>query len=139
METAIQTYVVQPVAVPMVPLGAPNLTDPVVLDAVYDRSSGYLNVTLSIMIPGDLNPNQVSIKQYYSSSHNTVLEFYAVYSSESTEDAKPLTCTFKASAVDASGNTIDLAAILSVYNMLANTVGPKTSRGVMTTVRTTEC
>lgn len=138
METTIQTYVVQPVALPIVPTSAPNLPDPVVLDAVYDRSSGYLTVTITIMLPGDLNPNQVSIKQYYSSSHNTVLEFYAVYSSESTEDAKPLTCSFKASPVDVYGNPIELGAIMSVYNMLVNSVGPKTSRGVMTTVRTTE-
>lgn len=138
MEATIQTYVVQPIALPILPTSAPNLTNPVVLDAVYDRSSGYLTVTMTIMIPGDLNPNQVSVKQYYSSSHKTVLEFYAVYSSESTADTKSLTCSFKASPVDAAGSPIELGAIMSVCNMLVNSVGPKTSRGTVSTVRTTE-
>lgn len=138
MEVTIQTYTVQPVLLPLTPADTPTLADPTAIDAAYSTSTQKLTVAMTFMIPGDLNPSQVAIKQYYDSSDPCNLQFYAVYGSSSTATPKPVTCSFKASAVDAAGHDIDLGAILTLFIMLVNTVGPKTSRGVMTTVRTTE-
>lgn len=139
MEATIQTYTVQPIAVPISPTSAPNLADPTAIDAEYNSGTGKLIVVMTFMVPGDLNPNQVSIKQYYTPDNASNLQFYAVYGSSSSATPKSITCSFQACATDAGGHGIDLGAILSVYNLLVNTVGPKTSRGVMTTVRTTGC
>lgn len=138
MEVTIQNYTVQPVMLPLTPVGSPTLADPTAIDAAYSTSTQKLTVAMTFMIPGDLNPNQVSIKQYYDSSDSCNLQFYAVYSSSSTATPKPVTCSFKASAVDAAGHDIDLGAILTLFILLVNTVGPKSSRGIMSTVRTTE-
>ncbi len=136
---AIQNYIVQPVMMQIVPMSAPYLTDTFNIDAAYAVSTGQLTIFMSFMIPGDINPSQVSIKQYYDRDHeSSELQFYAVYGSESTAQAKEITCKFKACATDAGGAPIDLGAILSITTMLVNTVGPKTSRGTVSSVRTTE-
>lgn len=137
METTIQTYTVQPVAVPISPTSAPNLADPTAVDAEYITGSRKLMVAMTFTIPGDLNPDQVSIKQYYSPDNSSNLQFYAVYGSSSSASPQTVTCSFQACATDAGGHDIDLGAVLTVFNMMVNTVGPKTSRGVMSSVRTT--
>lgn len=135
---SIQNYIVQPVMLPIVPASGTSLPETFCVDAVYAVGTGQLTVLMSFMIPGDLSPSQVSIKQYYDNRDEHKLQFYAVYSSESTMQAKQVDCKFKASATGASGESIDLGAILSVMTMMVNTVGPKTSRGIMSNVRTTE-
>jgi hypothetical protein len=135
----IQNYIVQPVMAPIVPASGTSLPETFKIDAAYAVSTGQLTIFMSFMIPGDVNANQVSIKQYYDALHEpSELQFYAVYGSESTMTAKEVTCKFKACPTDAGGSPIDLGAILNVMTMLVNTVGPKTSRGVMSSVRTTE-
>jgi|GEM_PF-5200308 len=135
---AVQNYIVQPVMLPIVPCPGTSLPETFCIDAVYAVGTGQLTVTMSFMIPGDLSASQVSIKQYYDDHDEHKLQFYAVYSSESTMQAKQVDCKFKASATGASGEPIDLGAILDVMTMMVNTVGPKSSRGIISNVRTTE-
>ena len=113
------------------------LNDPTGIDAVYNAGTGQLSLAVTFMIPGNLNANQVSIKQYYNSAQSSKLQFYICYNSESTATPKAVTCAFQASATDAAGNPITLGAILNVFLMMYNAAGPKTSRGAMVTVRTT--
>nr|WP_294858652.1 hypothetical protein [uncultured Fluviicola sp.] len=134
----IQTYIVQPVMLPILPTSGPYLADTFNIDAAYSVSTLQLTVLMSFMIPGDLTASQVSIKQYFDEHEPNELQFYAVYSSESTAQMKEVSCKFKACATDAGGAPIDLGAILNVMTMMVNTVGPKTSRGTVCTVRTTE-
>lgn len=139
MEGAIQTYTVQPVMSPLVPVLGDPLTEAFDIDAAYVTAIGQLVVQMSFMIPTVLNPNDVTIKQFYmSGGRSTRLEFYVVYACESTGPYKQVDCEFKASEVDAAGNPIALRSILSIKTMLFCTVGPKSSRGIMSTVRTTE-
>lgn len=133
----VQSYTVQPVMLPILPASAPYLADTFNIDPSYSVSTAQLTVLMSFMIPGDLNPSLVSIKQYYNSNQSSELQFYAVYSSESTATTKQVNCKFKACVTDAAGNPIDLGAILNVKTMLVNSVGPKSSRGVLTSVRVT--
>lgn len=136
---AVQNYLVQPVLLPIVPMSAPYLTDTFNIDAAYAVSTGQLTVFMSFMIPGDLSPSQVSIKQYYDSHDEpNQLQFYAVYSSESTATMKQVNGKFKACATDAGGSPIDLGSILNIMTMVVCTVGPKSSRGIISNVRTTE-
>lgn len=135
----VQNYIVQPVMLPIVPMSAPYLTDTFNIDAAYAVSTGQLTVFMSFMIPGDLSASQVSIKQYYDRDHeSSQLQFYAVYSSESSSAMKQVNGKFKACATDAGGNPIDLGSILDIMTMVVCTVGPKSSRGIISNVRTTE-
>ena len=137
-EVTTQTYTVVPVLLPILPASSPYLDDPTGVDAVYNTVSGNLTVSFTLMIPSDLNPNELTINQFYSALEPNKLCFYAVYTSTSSVRSIPLTCWFRASALDAGGAGIDLGAILSIYSLMVNTVGPKSSRGLLTTVRTTE-
>lgn len=133
-----QNYVVQPIMLPILPASAPYLTETYNVDPSYSVSTEQLTVLMSFKIPGDVNPSQVSIKQYYNSNQASDIEFYAIYSSESTTDAlKSVNSKFKACATDAAGNAIELGAILNVKTMLVNSVGPKSSRGTSSSVRVT--
>lgn len=132
----IHNYTVGKVSTPVSPT-SPYLTDTFDIDPVYTTSLGELEVWMSFMIPGDLDPDEVSIKQYYSSDEPTELQFYATYNSSSTVTPVQVDCKFKAIPSDASNNPIDLSHITDVFTMLYYIGGPKTSRGVMTTVRTT--
>ncbi len=134
----IQNYIVQPVMLPILPTSGPSLDETFRIDPAYNAATQQLNVTMSFKIPGDYNASNVAIKQYYNPNDTSKLHFYAVYGSESTAELKRVDCTFKASAMDAAGNPIALGGILAITTMLVNTVGPKTSRGVMSSVRTTE-
>jgi hypothetical protein len=136
-EATIQIYNVQPIMMPIVPASASTLQETFNVNVNYSATTGQLGVTMSFMIPGNLNPSQVSIKQYYSSNEPSTLEFYAVYSSESTATPKQVDCKFKASTVDANNTPISLGSILSVMTMMVCTSGPKTSRGVVNAVRLT--
>jgi hypothetical protein len=134
----IQSYVVQPIMLPIVPTSGPYLADTFNIDPVYAVSTGQLTIMMSFMIPAELSASQVSIKQYYNSSEPTELQFYAVYSSESTTATKQVNCKFKASATDAAGHSIAIGDILNILTMVVCTAGPKSSRGIMSSVRTTE-
>jgi len=134
---AVQNYIVQPVLLPILPVTGTSLPETFCIDAAYVVATGELDVLVSFMIPGDINANQVSIKQYYDVHDENKLQFYAVYGSESSVQAKEVKGRFKASATDAAGNPIDLGCIRSIMTMLVNTVGPKTSRGTVSSVRTT--
>lgn len=139
MDTTIQTYIVQPVAMPILPCGAPYLPDTTAVDAAYKVSTGQLSVAMTFMLPGTINPNQVTIQQYYPGNADpSKLFFYAVYNSDSSATAKPVTCAYKACPVDAAGSPISLGSILTIETMVVNLYGPKSSRGMATTVRTTE-
>lgn len=137
-EGVIQNYIVQPVMLPILPTSGPYLAETFNIDAAYSVSTELLNVLMSFMIPGDVSPSQVSIKQYFDAHEPSQLQFYAVYSCESGSPTKQVNCKFKACATDAGGAPIDLGAILNVMTMVVNTVGPKTSRGTVSSVRTTE-
>jgi hypothetical protein len=134
---AIQNYTVQPVMLPILPASGPYLADTFNIDAAYSVSAAQLTVLMSFMIPADLTASQVSIKQYFDDHEPYELQFYAVYSSESSSPTKQVNAKFKACATDASGTPIDLGAILNVMTMVVNTVGPKTSRGMVSSVRVT--
>ncbi|WP_343634183.1 hypothetical protein [Fluviicola sp.] len=139
MDTTIQTYTVQPVALPIVPCGAPNLPETAGVDAAFNVASGQMSVTMTFMLPGTINPSQVTIQQYYPAvADPSKLYFYAVYNSDSTATAKPVNCAFKASPVDSSGGAISLGSVLTINTMLVNLYGPKSSRGMNSAVRTTE-
>ncbi|AEA45032.1 hypothetical protein [Fluviicola taffensis] len=135
---AIQTYIVQPVMLPILPASGNSLAETFNIDAVYIVANGQLNVIMSFMIPANVNPSQVSIKQYYSSTEPSSLSFYASYASNLTSEIVQVNCKFRASTTDARGRAISLGSVLSISTMVVCTVGPKTSRGVMTSVRTTE-
>ncbi|MDF3026755.1 MAG: hypothetical protein K0S23_1062 [Fluviicola sp.] len=135
----IQTYTVQPVMMPIIPTTGDPLTDTFNVDAAYSNTTGYLTVVLSFMIPTELQADQVTVKQYYNSGGRSKrLEFYLVYDCESTGTYKQVNCQFKASAVDGAGSPIDLGGILNVFTMVVCLAGPKTSRGTVSSVRTTE-
>ncbi len=137
-QITLQTYTVQPIPASMSPIGSPYLTDPTAIDAAYNATSQQITLTMSFTIPGDLDPNQVSVKQYFTSSQSSRLQFYICYSSASTATPQTVACTFTASNLDSAGNPIDLGAISKVFNMLKNATGPKSSRGILTSVRTTD-
>lgn len=137
-QVTLQTYVVQPVMLPLTPVGSLFLPDPTAIDPVYNVETQILKVSMVFMLPGNVSASQVSIKQYYNSAQPTKLQFYAVYNSSSTATPVAVSCSFNASPLDAAGNAITLGGIMTVFNMLKNTNGPKTSRGVATAVRTTD-
>lgn len=137
-QVSIQTYTVQPVPTTISPVLPALLPDPAPIDAAFNAGTQQLTVALTFMIPGNLNASQVSIKQYYDSSQSSKLYFYICYNSESTATPKAVSCAFQASATGPGGTPITLGAILNVYIMMYNAAGPKTSRGAMVTVRTTE-
>lgn len=138
METTIQPYIVQPVAAPMLPVTPATLDEAVAVDAAYSVEAQQLNVAITFMLPGNVSPSQVTIKQYYNAAVGGKLHFYLVYNCESPEQMKPITGGFKASPFDAAGSPIPLGTILAITTMMVNSSGPKSSRGLMTTVRTTE-
>jgi hypothetical protein len=108
------------------------------VDAAYATATGYLTVVLSFMIPTVLQADQVTVQQYYNSAgRSKKLEFYLVYDCDYTGSYKQVDCQFKASAVDGAGNPIALGSILNVMTMVVCLAGPKTSRGVISAVRTT--
>lgn len=134
-----QNYTVQPVMLPIVPTTGDPLTDTFNVDAAFSSTSGYLTVVLSFMIPVTLPADQVTVKQYYNSAGRSKrLEFYLVFNCDPAGPYKQVDCTFKASPVDGAGNPIDLGSILNVFTMVVCLVGPRTSRGIVSNVRTTE-
>jgi len=136
--TTIQNYTVQPVMLPILPTSGPYLADPFNITATYSTSTAQLTILMSFMIPGNVSPSSVSIKQFFTADNATNLDFYAVYSSESTSNMKQVDCKFKASAVDAGGLPITLNAVNTVANMVVCSAGPKTSRKTSTNVMITE-
>lgn len=138
METTIQTYIVQPVAAPMLPVVPATLDDAVAVDAAYSTSSQELNVLVTFKLPGNVNPNQVTVTQYYNASDSSKLHFYLTYYCESPGNLKTYTGGFKASPFDAAGSPIALGGVLTVTTMMVNSCGPKSSRGLSSNVRTTE-
>lgn len=138
METTIQPYIVQPVAAPMLPVTPATLDDAVAVDASYSTSAQQLNVVVTFKLPGNVNPGQVTVTQYYNASDSSKLHFYLTYNCESPGQLKSVTGGFKASPFDAAGSPISLGAVLTITTMMVNSCGPKTSRGISTTVRTTE-
>lgn len=138
METTVQTYIVQPVAAPMLPVVPATLDDVSGVDAAYSTSTQQLNVLVSFKIPGNVNPNQVTVTQYYNAADSNKLYFYLTYYCESPGNLKTYTGGFKASPFDAAGSPIELGAILVVNTMMVNSCGPKSSRGISSQVRTTE-
>lgn len=134
----IQSYTVQPIALPIIPTTGDPLTDTFNIDAAYASATGYLTIVLSFMIPTELQADQVVVEQYYNSSGRSKrLEFYLVYDCEASGTYKQVNCQFKASATDAGGNPIALGTILNIMTMVVCKVGPRTSRGVVSSVRTT--
>lgn len=139
METTIQPYIVQPVAAPMLPVTPPTLDEAVAVDAAYSTESQQLNVAVTFKLPGNVNPSLVTIKQYYNASSGGKLHFYIEYNCASPDPMKPVTGGFKACPFDAAGSPVPLDTILTITTMMVNSYGPKSSRGITTTVRTTEC
>lgn len=134
----IQTYTVQPIMMPIIPTTGDPLTDTFNIDAAYATATGNLTIVLSFMIPTVLQADQVTVKQYYNSNGRSKrLEFYLEYDCEYTGSYKQVNCQFKASAVDGAGSPIDLGSILNIFTMVVCLAGPKTSRGVISAVRTT--
>lgn len=134
----IHNYTVGTVSSPTSPISPYSLADTFNVDPVYNTSSGILEVWMSFMIPGDLDPDEVSIKQYYTPDTSTELQFYAVYDSASTATLVQVDCKFKASSTDASSNPINLSNITDVFTMVSCIKPPKkTSRGTMVTIRIT--
>lgn len=133
-----QTYTVQPIPGSMSPVSPYALSNPVIIDAVYIGAQNKITVSLTFQIPNDVSASSVSVKQYYNSSQSSKLQFYICYSSASTAAAQTITCSFDASSSDGRGGSVDLGGITSVFNMLMNANGPKSSRGINTTIRITE-
>lgn len=138
METTVQPYIVQPVAAPMLPVVPATLDDAVAVDASYSTSSQQLNVLVTFKLPGNVNPSQVTVTQYYNASDVSKLHFYLSYYCESPGNLKTYTGGFKASPFDAAGLPIALGSVLTITTMMMNSCGPKSSRGISSTVRTTE-
>lgn len=138
METTIQPYIVQPVAAPMLPVTPATLDEALAVDAAYSTSTQQLNVVITFKLPGNVNPSQVTVKQYYNPSNTSKLHFYLTYSCESPGQMKSVTGGFKASPFDAAGSPIELGAVLTITTMMMNSAGPKSSRGLSSQVRTTE-
>ena len=110
----------------------PELPDPVGCDAVYNTTNKTLEYTCTIQIPVEVDINDVKGYQYYSSDNENTLEIYFVYDYTRSLSGDYNTYDVSVVALD----TIDLTKIENIFNLIEN-IDPKTSRGTVTTVRST--